>query len=204
MKRLFMTLFIGLALVACSDTNTGNTGTTNQDNTTQNETNNNSSTNNGTNNNASTNTGTNNTTDARLTYLEGLGYSDISNVNDTKYYQTYTLNNTTAMDDNIYGQWIYTWVDPNDYVDQDIDVYQYTATKDNKKYDVYLMTDRDDNIIGGYYYEPGQTMKDAKILDQKHQPRMANDFKTTWDKLFNINQSNGTDTNNMNETQQNK
>ena len=82
MKRLFITLFIGLALVACSSTNTD---TTNQNTTPQNETNNNAPTNNGTNNNASTNNGTN----ARLSYLEGLGYSNISNVNDTKYYQTY-------------------------------------------------------------------------------------------------------------------
>lgn len=199
MKRLFITLFIGLALVACSSTNTD---TTNQNNTPQNETNNNAPTNNGTNNNASTN----NATNARLSYLEGLGYSDISNVNDNKYYQTYQLNNTTAMDENIYGQWIFTWADPDKYVNQDIDVYQYTANKDNKNYDVYLMTDRNDNIIGGYYYEPGQTMKDAKILDQTHKPRIANDFKTTWDKLFNLNQSDGTNTNNtnMNEAQQNK
>jgi hypothetical protein len=83
-------------------------------------------------------------------------------------------------------------------------LFDNTLFKTNKNYDVYLMTDRNDNIIGGYYYEPGQTMKDAKILDQSHKPRVANDFKTTWDKLFNINQSNGTDTNNMNETQQNK
>ncbi len=189
MKRLFMTLFIGLALVACSNTKTTtpNNSSTNQNNTTQTETNkNNGTTNNGT------------TADTQVKYIEDLGFQNVKNVNDTKYYQTYKLNETTAVDQNIYGQWVYTWVEPSEYVGQDIDVYQYTATKDNKNYDVYVMRDRNNNTLGGYYYEQGKTMADAKILDTKHEPRIVEDFKSTWNKLFNINNTN---TNNTTGTQ---
>lgn len=180
MKRLLMTLFIGLALVACSNTKTTtpNNNSTNQNNTTQTETNKNNGTTNGT------------TAATQVKYIEDLGFKDVKNVNDTNYHQTYKLNETTAVDENIYGQWIYTWAEPSEYVGKDIDVYRYTATKDNKNYDVYVMADRNNNTLGGYYYEQGQTMADAKILDTKYEPRIVEDFKSTWNKLFNINHTN--------------
>lgn len=174
MKRLLMTLFIGLALAACSNPNT-NTNNTDQNMGTQNET--------GMNNNSNNNTPVDNQT----SYLEDLGFSNIKNVNEKEYYQTYTLNETTAINEDVYGQWVYTWVEPSEYLEQDINVYQYTATKDNTNYDVFVMTDTKDNIIGGYYYEQGKSMTDAKILDETHKPRIMDEFRTTWDKLFNIN-----------------
>ena len=56
------------------------------------------------------------------------------------------------------------------------------------------MTDANQNVIGGYYYEAGQTMNEAKILDEKNTPRIVKDFESTWNRLFNINQTNSTDT----------
>ena len=61
------------------------------------------------------------------------------------------------------------------------------AVTANTNYDVFVMTDTKNNVIGGYYYEQGKSMTDAKILDETHEPRMMEDFKSTWDKLFNIN-----------------
>lgn len=178
MKRLLMTLFIGVALVACSNTKTS---TTDQNNTNQNGTTQNSTTND-TQNNATT-------ADAEVKYLEDLGYTDIKAATGTNAYQTYTLNEATAVDENIYGQWVFTWVEPSEYVEKDVNVQQYTATKDNKNYDVFVMTDTNHNIIGGYYYEQGQTMTEAKILDEKYEPRIVEDFESTWNRLFNINQT---------------
>lgn len=37
-------------------------------------------------------------------------------------------------------------------------------------------------------------MNEAKILDEKHTPRIVKDFESTWNRLFNINQTNSTDT----------
>lgn len=197
MKRLLMTLFIGLALVACSNPN-ANTNNTDQNNGIQNEagTNNNTNdkANNGINNNTNNGMNNNASNTDQTSYLEGLGFSDIKNVNETEHYQTYTLNETTAINEDVYGQWMYTWVEPSKYVEQDINVYQYTATKDNKNYDVFVMTDTKDNVIGGYYYEQGKSMTDAKILDENHEPRLVEDFEETWNRLFNINQKNSTDT----------
>ncbi len=200
MKRLLMTLFIGLALVACSNPN-ANTNNTDQNNGTKNEAgmnNNKNETANNNNNNGTTNNASNTN---QTSYLEGFGFSNIKNVNEKENYKTYTLNETTAINEDVYGQWMYTWVEPSEYVEQDINVYQYTATKDNKNYDVFVMTDTKNNVIGGYYYEQGKSMKDAKILDEKHQPRIVEEFRATWDKLFNINQSNGTNSSNTTDTQ---
>ena len=36
-------------------------------------------------------------------------------------------------------------------------------------------------------------MNEAKILDEKHTPRIVKDFESTWNRLF-INQTNSTDT----------
>lgn len=183
MKRLLMTLFIGLALVACSNTKTNTTdkNTTTQTPTTQNGTTQNPTTNN------TQNNGT--TADAQVKYLEDLGYKDVKAATGTNAQQTYKLNETTAVDKNIYGQWVFTWVEPSEYVEKDVNVQQYTATKNNKNYDVFVMTDANQNVIGGYYYEAGQTMNEAKILDEKHEPRIVEDFESTWNRLFNINQT---------------
>ena len=182
MKRLLMTLFIGLALVACSNTKTDTTdqNNANQNNTTQNQNNN--------------DTTTDQTADADVKYLEDLGYKDVNVATGTNAHQTYKLNEATAVDQNIYGQWVFTWVEPAEYVEKDVNVQQYTATKHNKNYDVFVMTDANQNVIGGYYYEAGQTMNEAKILDEKHTPRIVKDFESTWNRLFNINQTNSTDT----------
>lgn len=182
MKRLLMTLFIGLALVACSNTKTDTTdqNNANQNNTTQNQNNN--------------GTNTDQTADADVKYLEDLGYKDVKAATGTNAHQTYKLNEATAVDQNIYGQWVFTWVEPAEYVEKDVNVQQYTAIKDNKNYDVFVMTDANQNVIGGYYYEAGQTMNEAKILDEKHEPRIVKDFESTWNRLFNINQTNSTDT----------
>lgn len=160
MKRLLMLLLTGLALTACGKDKVDEV----KEPTTAEET----------------------VKDTKVKYLEDLGYTNIANTNGEKTYQTYTLNEATAIDENIYGQWVFTWVEPADYVEKDIDVYQYTATKDNKDYDVFVMMDTDDNVIGGYYYENGKTIEDAKILHKTHEPRLVEDFKETWNRLFHI------------------
>ena len=129
-----------------------------------------------------------------FTFEEDLGYKDVKVATGTNAHQTYKLNEATAVDQNIYGQWVFTWVEPAEYVEKDVNVQQYTATKHNKNYDVFVMTDANQNVIGGYYYEAGQTMNEAKILDEKHTPRIVKDFESTWNRLFNINQTTSTDT----------
>lgn len=86
MKRLLMTLFIGLALVACSNTKTDTTdqNNANQNNTTQNQNNN--------------DTTTDQTADADVKYLEDLGYKDVKVATGTNAHQTYKLNEATAVD----------------------------------------------------------------------------------------------------------
>ena len=103
----------------------------------------------------------------------------------SKYYQTYTLDEATAAQGDVYNQWLYTWVEPSEYVGKTVDVYQYTGTKDNKDYDIYLLMSGDKEI-GGYYYEKGKDMSSATILDNSVTARIASDFQATWDKLFNI------------------
>lgn len=181
MKRLLVTLIIGLSLVACSHK----------------PANNNPSTNNNTNTTTQTENKTTTTTtekDGDLAYVTGLGFTDVSNTNGTKYYQRYTLDETTAAQNDIYSQWMYTWVEPGDYVGKSIDVYEYTGKKDNKDYNIYVLTENGKQI-GGYYYEKGKDISSAEILDTNYQPRVVEEFRTTWDKLFNIKNSNNNTTN---------
>ena len=94
----------GLALVACSNTKTDTTdqNNANQNNTTQNQNNN--------------DTTTDQTADADVKYLEDLGYKDVKAATGTNAHQTYKLNEATAVDQNIYGQWVFTWVEPAEYL----------------------------------------------------------------------------------------
>ena len=154
MKRLIIMLMIGLCLTACS-TNT-ETSTTTENNTTQNST-------------------TDTTTeDKEVKYVTDLGFTDVTNVNGTQYYQTYTLDNATATQSDVYNQWLYTWVEPSEYVGKTIDVYQYTGMKDNKDYDIYVLMSGDKQI-GGYYYEKGKDISSASILDNSTTARIASD-----------------------------
>ncbi len=188
MKRLLVTLMIGLSLVACSSPKT-------TDNNSSTENNKNNTTQNGEN----TTTNNANSEDTDLAYVTGLGFTGVSNVNGTKYYQRYTLDETTAAQNDIYSQWMYTWVEPGDYVGKSIDVYEYTGKKDNKDYNIYVLTENGKQI-GGYYYEKGKDISSAEILDTNYQPRVVEEFRTTWDKLFNIKNSDNNNTTNSTET----
>lgn len=189
MKRLMLTLMLGLCLVACSspeDTNNNSTTGNTNNNTTQNG------------NNATTNTES--STDTHLSYITNLGFTDVTNPNGTKYYQRYTLDETTATQNDIYNQWMYTWVEPSDYVGKSIDVYEYTGKKNNKDYNIYVLAENGKQI-GGYYYETGKDISSAEILDTNYQPRVVEEFKSTWDKLFNVNNTNNNTTNNGTNTE---
>lgn len=166
MKRLMVMFMIGLCLVACSN---NKSTTTTENNTTQNST-------------------TTTTEDKQVKYVSDLGFKNVTNTNGTKYYQTYTLDETTAAKGDVYNQWLYTWVEPGEYVGKTVDVYQYTGTKDSKDYDIYVLMSGDKEI-GGYYYEKGKDISSATILHNSATARLASDFQSTWDKLFNINQA---------------
>ena len=189
MKRLMITLMLGLCLVACSSPketeNNSATGNTNT-NTTQNGNN--------------TTTNKENSTDTHLSYITDLGFTDVTNANGTKYYQRYTLDETTAAQNDIYNQWMYTWVEPEQYVGKSVDVYEYTGKKDNKDYNIYVLAENGKQI-GGYYYEKGKDISNAEILHTSHKPHVVEDFRSTWDKLFNIHNTNTNTTNNGTNTE---
>lgn len=182
MKRIMIMLMIGLCLTACSSNQ--QTTTTPENNTTENST-----------------TNINQTEDAQVKYVSDFGFKDVTNVNGTQYYQTYTLNPATATQSDVYNQWLYTWVEPSDYVGKTIDVYQYTGMKDNKDYDIYVLMSGDKQI-GGYYYEKGKDISSASILDNSTTARIASDFQSTWDQLFNIDNNNNNNNNNNNTNNQ--
>ncbi|HAX73238.1 MAG TPA: hypothetical protein DCY20_06915 [Firmicutes bacterium] len=161
MKRIIMALVLGIVLTACSKTSTPTTET-NQNNTPS------------------------VVEDEYMTYVTGLGFTNVTNVNGTVPYKTYTLNETVAADTEVYNQWMYVWENPSDYVGKEVSVYEYTAKKDNKDYNVYTLVN-DNKVIGGYYYEPTGTIEEATVLHETYKPTLAEEFKASWDELFNLN-----------------
>ena len=135
--------------------------------------------------------------DASMTYVEEMGFTEIKNVNGTNPYDTYMLSEAEAADPMVYNQWMYTWVEPVNYVDKEIMVYEYTGMKDDKNYNIYTLVSSDE-VVGGYYFEEGTDvadMKNAMILHTENKASTEEDFMTNWNKTFNINNESGTDSN---------
>ncbi len=177
MKRLLMVLLAGFALTACSTTETTTPddltpGTTEMDKSDQ----------------------TNEMQDASTSYVEEMGFTEIKNVNGTNPYDTYMLTEAEAVSPMVYNQWMYSWVDPVQYVDQEVMVYQYSGMKEDNTYDIYTLVSGNE-VVGGYYFEEGTDtadMKNAMMLHADKQPSTEEDFMTNWNNLFNIKDENNT------------
>ena len=127
-------------------------------------------------------------TDQSINYIEDMGFTNISNVNGTNPYTTYTLSPSSATDPMIYNQWMYAWANPADFVNSEINVYEYLATKDNKDYQVYTLVSSND-LLGGYYFEEGTDTTDisnATILNTNTPMLSLEEFKEAWNNLFDI------------------
>jgi len=126
------------------------------------------------------------TTDPHYSYVNQLGFTNIANTAGSSYHNRYRLDSRNAADNEIFHGWRHTWVEPNDYIDEDIDVYRYTADYNGQNRTVHILSHRG-TPIGGYHFGEGETVENARMINHDgYTSRIANDFRSTWDNVFNI------------------
>lgn len=128
----------------------------------------------------------NTTMDPHYDFVNELGFSNITNPTGDSYYRRYRLDSNNAAEDDIFHGWRHAWVDPNDYRDEDIDVYRYTGDYDGERRTIHIMSHRG-TPIGGYHFGEGETAEDARMIDHDgYISRVADDFREAWDDMFDI------------------
>ena len=126
------------------------------------------------------------TTDTHLSFVSDYGFNNVSNVNGTSSYNRYRLDATNATNDDIFHSWRHAWVDPNDYMGKDIDVYRYQGDFDGGRRTIHILS-HNGNPIGGYHYGHGETSEHGVMLKRDgFTSRGINDFRGIWNGMFDI------------------
>ena len=125
--------------------------------------------------------------DYHYDFVSDLGFDNVVNLNGSTYHQRYQLNQTSAADTNIFHGWRHAWVNPGDYMNKDIDVYRYTGDYNGTARTIHIMS-HNGNVLGGYHFGEGETAEHARMINHNgYFSRLADDFRETWNDLFNIN-----------------
>ena len=125
-------------------------------------------------------------TDTHYDFVTGLGFRNVVNPNGYNYHHRYRLDDNTATEHDVFHGWRHTWVEPGDYRDKDIDVYRYTGDYNGEKRTIHILS-HNGNRIGGYHFGEGESAEHATMIDHDgYFSRLADDFRETWDDLFNI------------------
>ena len=171
--------------IADNRSNNDNIANRGNDNIARNRNNNNSiADNRGNNYNDSTRDNLNNRTDQHYDFVTRLGFKNVVNPNGHTYQERYRLNKANAANNDIFHGWRHSWVDPDKYVDKDIDVYRYTGDFNGESRTIHIMS-YNGEVLGGYHYGSGETVEDARIINYNgYSSRISNDFRGTWDGLF--------------------
>ena len=126
----------------------------------------------------------NNRTDRHYDFVASLGFKNVVNPNGDTYHERYRLNRESAANNDIFHGWRHTWVDPNEYVNKDIDVYRYTGDFNGETRTIHIMS-YNGEVLGGYHFGSGETAENARIINYNgYSSRLSNDFRGTWDGLF--------------------
>lgn len=124
--------------------------------------------------------------DPHYDFVNDLGFENITNTTGDSYYRTYRLDTKNAADNDVFHGWRHTWVDPEDYMDKDIDVYRYTGDYNGQNRTVHILSHRG-TPIGGYHFGEGESAEHASMIDRDgFASRVADDFRDTWDDIFDI------------------
>ena len=128
-----------------------------------------------------------NIVDTHHEFVTGLGFENVINENGHTYHNRYRLDARHAADDTIFHQWRHTWMEPNEFLDKDIEVYRYTGEYEGEKRHIYVISHKGE-VLGGYHHGVDETIENARILKEgTYTSRLGEDFRETWDDLFNIN-----------------
>ena len=128
----------------------------------------------------------NDRTDKHYEFVRRLGFENIVNPNGYSFHERYRLNKANAANDDIYHGWRHTWVDPDKYVDKDIDVYLYRGDYNGEPRTIHILS-YNGEVLGGYHYGAGETAENASMINYKgYTSRLSDDFRGTWDGLFGI------------------
>lgn len=126
------------------------------------------------------------TADTHYDFVTGLGFEDVVNPNGYGYHQRYRLDNTTALDNDVFYGWRHAWADPGEYRDKDIDIYRYTANYNGEPRIVHIKS-HNGSVLGGYHFREGETVENATMINHNgYLSRLGDDFRNTWDDLFGI------------------
>lgn len=126
------------------------------------------------------------TADPHYDYVNQLGFTNIVNTTGDSYYRKYRLNSRNAAENDVFHGWRHTWVEPNDYVDKEIEVYRYTGDYNGQNRTIHIVSYYG-TPIGGYHFGNGETVEHAKMVEHEGSfSRVADDFRETWNDLFDI------------------
>ncbi|MCL2559353.1 MAG: hypothetical protein FWE07_02595 [Turicibacter sp.] len=126
------------------------------------------------------------TNDPHEDYLWEYGFTNIMNSMGNSYYHRYKLDATMANDNDVFHGWRHTWVEPNDFVDKEIDIYRYTADLDGQSRTVHIMSHAG-KPIGAYHFGEGESAEQAQIVNRDgHTSRNADEFRTNWNGIFGL------------------
>jgi len=124
--------------------------------------------------------------DRHYDFVTGLGFDNVVNPNGYTFHERYRLDKTNAANHDIFHGWRHTWVEPNNYINKDIDVYRYTADYNGEPRTVHIKS-YNGKVLGGYHFGEGETAEHARIINHNgYTSRLHNDFRGTWDNLFDI------------------
>jgi len=124
--------------------------------------------------------------DTHLDFVSEHGFENVMNENGTTYHRRYHLNADNATDEDIFHSWRHTWVEPNEYVNEEIDLYRYTGYYNGERRTIHIMS-HNGNPIGGYHFGNDETSEHGIMLQREgFFSRVADDFRIAWDDLFDV------------------
>jgi len=122
--------------------------------------------------------------DRHYDFVSRLGFKNVVNPNGYTYHERYRLNGTNATNPDIFHGWRHTWVEPNNYIDKEIDVYRYTGDYNGESRTIHIKS-YNGEVLGGYHFGSGEAVEHARMINYDgHSSRLSNDFRNVWDDLF--------------------
>ena len=127
-----------------------------------------------------------NRTDIHYDFVRGLGFENVVNPNGYSRHERYRLDETNAANNDIFHGWRHTWVEPNNYLNKDIDIYRYTGDYNGEPRTIHIKS-YNGEVLGGYHFGSGETAENAKMINfNGYSSRPSNDFRGAWNGLFDI------------------
>ena len=124
--------------------------------------------------------------DRHYDFVSRLGFENVVNPNGYTYHERYQLNETSAVNNDIFHGWRHAWAEPNSFLNKDIDIYRYTGYYNGEPRTIHIKS-YNGEVLGGYHFGEGETVENARMINYNgYSSRVSNDFRGIWNGLFGI------------------